>query len=117
MLRLYNAMYTQVVTPEDMMNAYEVNCVAPLFISRGFLPLLQKAADNAHKKDMGADRAAIIQMSTIMASFQDDPSGGNAYAYRFYYRVSQKQKMCGLSNPNLYSAGRILFATPFTSVV
>jgi NAD(P)-dependent dehydrogenase (short-subunit alcohol dehydrogenase family) len=74
--------HLNVVTPEDMMNAFEVNCVAPLFISRGFLPLLQKAADNAHKKDMGADRAAIIQMSTIMASFQDDPSGGNAYAYR-----------------------------------
>jgi len=69
------------VTPEDMMAAFDVNCVAPLFISRSFLPLLQRAADKSPHKPVGVDRAAIIQMSTVMASIQEN-AGGSGYAYR-----------------------------------
>lgn len=69
------------VTPEDMMNAFEVNCVAPLFLSKAFLPLIKKAGDVNSKDAMGIHRAAIVQMSTSVASIAEN-SGGGTYAYR-----------------------------------
>ena len=33
------------ITPEDMLMSYEVNCVAPLFLTREFLPLLKGKYD------------------------------------------------------------------------
>ena len=34
----------QSITPEEMMQHFQTNCVAPLFLSRSLLPLLKKAA-------------------------------------------------------------------------
>jgi len=71
----------QAVTPQDMRNAFETNCIAPLFFSRALLPLLQKAADKNTEAPMGVAKAAIIQMSTAVASIAEN-SGGGMYAYR-----------------------------------
>lgn len=70
----------QAVTPEDMVAAFRTNCVAPLFLARAFLPLLKRAADG-QSGPLGVDRAAIIQMSTAVASIAEN-SGGGLYAYR-----------------------------------
>jgi len=69
------------VTPEDMMNAFEVNCVAPLFLSKAFLPLIKKAADVNSVEPIGIRRAAIVQMSSSVGSIAEN-SGGGLYAYR-----------------------------------
>jgi len=69
------------VTPEDMMNAYKVNCVAPLFFTRALLPLLEKAATQAGQGSRSVDRAAAVLMSTAVASIQEN-TGGSTYAYR-----------------------------------
>jgi len=69
------------VTPEDMMNAFEVNCVAPLFLSKAFLPLIKKAADVNSVEPIGIHRAAIVQMSSSVGSIAEN-SGGGLYAYR-----------------------------------
>ena len=53
----------QVVTPQDMRDAFETNCIAPLFLSRAFLPLLEKAATKNSDAAMGVGKAAIIQVS------------------------------------------------------
>ena len=55
-----------------MRSAYEVNCIAPLFISRAFLPLLERAATSA-KADANLNiksvhKAAIIQVSYVFYS-------------------------------------------------
>jgi len=71
----------QAVTPQDMRDAFETNCIAPLFLSRAFLPLLQKAATKNSEAAMGVAKAAIIQMSTAVASIAEN-SGGGLYAYR-----------------------------------
>jgi len=71
----------QVVTPEDMREAFETNCIAPLFLSKAFLPLIQKAASKNSAASMGVAKAAIIQMSTAVASIAEN-SGGGTYAYR-----------------------------------
>jgi len=71
----------QVVTPQDMRDAFETNCIAPLFLSRAFLPLLERAATKNSDAAMGVGKAAIIQMSTAVASVAEN-SGGGSYAYR-----------------------------------
>lgn len=70
----------QAVTPEDMVAAFRTNCVAPLFLARAFLPLLKKAAAG-QSGPLGVDRAAVIQMSTAVASVAEN-TGGGLYAYR-----------------------------------
>jgi len=68
------------VTPEAMRQAYEVNCIAPLFLSKALLPLVEKAAGKGSGARSSA-RSAIIQMSTAIASLADNNSGG-LYPYR-----------------------------------
>jgi len=69
------------VTPEDMMEAYMTNCVAPQFLARAFLPLLHKAAALKAGPSLCVDKAAIVQMSTAVASIAEN-TGGGLYAYR-----------------------------------
>merc|ERR1712098_294900 len=71
-----------VVTPEDMMNAYKTNCIGPLFLTRALVPLLKIAASKVKDGEgMSVGRAAAVQMSTAVASIAEN-SGGNSYAYR-----------------------------------
>ena len=68
-------------TAELMMKGYETNCVAPLFLSKALLPLVKMAADKNAEAAVGVNRAAIVMMSTAVASIAEN-SGGGAYAYR-----------------------------------
>ena len=68
------------ITPEDMIQSYEVNCVGPLFLARELLPLL-KAAVNPEQPKFNINQAAIIMMSTAVASIEEN-SGGGIYPYR-----------------------------------
>merc|ERR1712013_650101 len=69
------------VTPQDMMDAYMTNCIAPQFLARAFLPLLQKAASVKPGPNLCVEKAAIVQMSTAVASIAEN-TGGGLYAYR-----------------------------------
>ena len=55
--------HIQAVTPQDMRDAFETNCIAPLFLSKAFLPLLKKAAAVNSDAGMGVSKAAIIQVT------------------------------------------------------
>lgn len=72
------------VTPEDMRQAFEVNCVAPLFLARALLPLIQLAADVGKEKPVSVSRAGIVHITTSVASIAENESGGRTggYAYR-----------------------------------
>lgn len=70
------------VTAADMRAAFEVNCLAPMFLTKAFLPLLQLAADKTTGGPaLSVRRAAAVQMSTAVASISEN-SGGGSYAYR-----------------------------------
>lgn len=68
-------------TAEDMMEQYKVNTIAPLMLTKAFLPLLKKAADSCKDKPMSCSKAAIINVSTGLSSISDNGMGG-IYGYR-----------------------------------
>lgn len=53
----------------------------PLDFLQAFLPLLKKASKSNESQPMGVQRAAIVNMSSILGSIQDNEQGG-LYAYR-----------------------------------
>ncbi|XP_015261672.1 PREDICTED: C-factor-like [Gekko japonicus] len=56
------------VTAETMLRIYETNTVAQLMVTKAFLPLLRKAAQQS--TGMGCHRAAVVNMSSISASME-----------------------------------------------
>ena len=53
------------VTPEKMIENFEVNAVTPLMLSKALLPLLQKSSAAGH-------RTVIAQMSSLVGSIADN---------------------------------------------
>ena len=67
------------VTVDAMINTYRTNTVAPLMLVQAFLPLLKKAA--ADTEDKSSLKACILNMSSSVASIEENASGG-MYSYR-----------------------------------
>jgi len=68
-------------TIENMRQAFEVNTISPVFLTRALMPLVQKAADKKPESPVGVERAAVIFTSTAVSSIAEN-SGGGVYAYR-----------------------------------
>lgn len=60
--------------PEDMLEVYEVNVVAPLMLTRALTPLLQASSKAGHK-------TFVANISSKVGSIADNTSG-QMYAYR-----------------------------------
>jgi len=82
------------ITPEVMIQAYETNCVAPIFLTRAFLPLLRTAAEKAMpEQKMTIEGACVVEMSTAVASIAENGRGGN-----YPYRCSKTALNMGMKN-------------------
>ncbi|XP_034946274.1 C-factor [Chelonus insularis] len=68
------------VKAEHLTECFFVNTVVPIMLVKAFLPLLKKAADKKNT-GMGVDRAAIINMTSIIGSIAENTMGG-FYPYR-----------------------------------
>merc|ERR1719266_2659897 len=77
-----------------MIQTFATNCVAPIFLTRAFLPLLKRAAINAPlDKKMTIEGASVIEMSTAVASIAENGRGGN-----YPYRCSKTALNMGMKN-------------------
>nr|XP_033798318.1 C-factor-like isoform X3 [Geotrypetes seraphini] len=58
------------VDEKDLLNAFTTNVVGPMLVTKAFLPLLKKAAQENPQGKMSWTRAAVINMSTMGASIE-----------------------------------------------
>lgn len=70
--------------PNELMDVYAVNCVAPLMMTKAFLPLLKKASDANKAAPVGVQRACIVNMSSILGSIASNVEGS-----LYHYRVTK----------------------------
>lgn len=68
----------------ELMDTYSVNCVAPLMLSKAFIPLLRKASKANKSAPLGISRAVIINMSSILGSIESNVDGS-----LYHYRVTK----------------------------
>ncbi|KAH8314990.1 hypothetical protein KR074_012491 [Drosophila pseudoananassae] len=66
---------------QDLIETLQTNTVVPVMLAKACLPLLKKAAKVNDSQPMGVNRAAIINMSSILGSIQGNTDGAK-YAYR-----------------------------------
>ncbi|XP_050663984.1 C-factor [Leptidea sinapis] len=69
------------VKPEQLMENFTINTVAPILLTKTLVPLLKKAAETNSDKTMGVDKAVVINMSSILGSIAQNDQGG-FYPYR-----------------------------------
>jgi len=77
-----NSSLSQLVK-EDLMYHFEVKTVAPMMLCKAFLPLLEKASNQAGSEGVapGISRAVILNISSNVGSVSDNTSAG-MYGYR-----------------------------------
>ncbi|XP_073829283.1 SDR family oxidoreductase sniffer isoform X1 [Musca autumnalis] len=68
------------VKADEMLNTLNVNVVVPLMFTKACLPLLEKASKLNDNMEMGLQRAAIINMSSLLGSIEKN-TWGSYYSY------------------------------------
>lgn len=51
---------------KELMDVFAVNCVAPLMLTKAFVPLLKKASDANKTAAIGSQRALVVNMSKLI---------------------------------------------------
>ncbi|RVE54961.1 hypothetical protein evm_000328 [Chilo suppressalis] len=69
------------VKAEQLLENLTVNTVAPIMLTKSMLPLLKQAAEANSSSPVGAARAAVINMSSVLGSIAQNDQGG-FYPYR-----------------------------------
>uniref|UniRef100_UPI00398EC254 C-signal-like isoform X2 n=1 Tax=Pristiophorus japonicus TaxID=55135 RepID=UPI00398EC254 len=60
----------ETLTAEEMMAAYKTNVVGPLLVTKAFLPSLKKAAQALDMEGMSCNRAAVINITSLVGSIE-----------------------------------------------
>ena len=70
--------------PKCMIEEFKVNCIAPILLSKSFLPLLRTASQNSVTSGMSMTRAGIVNISSDWGSIKERETSewGSLYPYR-----------------------------------
>ncbi|XP_078403968.1 C-signal-like [Cetorhinus maximus] len=80
-----------------MMAVYQTNVVGPLLVSKAFLPSLKKAAQALDLEGMSCNKAAIINITSLLGSIklsQKNFSLAPMYPYRLSKAALNMASMC-----------------------
>lgn len=66
---------------EQLVENFVINTAAPLMLTKACIPLLKKASVNNSARPVGMDRAAVVNISSILGSVSQNADGG-FYPYR-----------------------------------
>ncbi|XP_014289418.1 C-signal [Halyomorpha halys] len=66
---------------DAMLECFKINTVAPTILTKEFIPLLKQAANKNSNEPLGAKRAAVINITSILGSIASNDAGGY-YPYR-----------------------------------
>ncbi|CAK1552648.1 unnamed protein product [Leptosia nina] len=69
------------VKADQLLENLTVNTIAPILLTKALYPLLKQAASINNDKAMGVQKAAVINMSSILGSIAQNDQGG-FYPYR-----------------------------------
>ena len=69
------------VTLEQLQEAMNVNCYAPMLITQAMVPLMQKAAKSSSITGLSCNKAAVMNITSKVGSIADN-RGGKRYQYR-----------------------------------
>ena len=80
---VFHSQNLDTITPHRMMYAFQLNAMAPLFVTKALLPNLRAAVANTDKEEKEDDSVVVkvAILSSLVGSIADNTSGG-AYAYR-----------------------------------
>jgi NAD(P)-dependent dehydrogenase (short-subunit alcohol dehydrogenase family) len=73
----------QLVKSEQMLEAFKVNTIGPIMLTKALLPLLKQAANNS-EGPLGAQKAVVINTTSVLGSIALNNDGGF-----FPYRCSK----------------------------
>ncbi|KAJ3644137.1 hypothetical protein Zmor_026809 [Zophobas morio] len=71
----------QLVKHEQMLEAFKVNTIAPVMLTKALFPLLKRASEKNPSKPVGAERAIIVNTTSVLGSIALNSDGG-LYPYR-----------------------------------
>ncbi|CAB3381223.1 Hypothetical predicted protein [Cloeon dipterum] len=67
---------------DQIMDNFTVNTAAPIMLTKSLLPLLKAAAAKSASSPLGANRAVVVNMSSILGSIELNKKEGGFYPYR-----------------------------------
>jgi len=82
--------------PECMIEAFKVNCIAPILLSKSFLSLLRTASQNSVTSGMSITRAGIVNISSDWGSIKERET--SEWSSLYPYRCSKNALNMGMKN-------------------
>ncbi|XP_012695174.2 C-factor-like [Clupea harengus] len=98
--------------PKEMQDTFNTNIMGPMLVTKEFLPYLREAAKSSGEPGMSCSKAAVINISTILASIAKVPETVAFFpVFALPYRISKAGlNMLTVCNAVEFKDDGILFA-------
>ncbi|KAM4018724.1 C-signal-like [Anomaloglossus baeobatrachus] len=77
------------VDGDEMIDTFNTNVVGSLQVSQAFYPLLKKSAEKNAEKPLGCEKAALVNVSSVLGSIQQTPLTFQPEKQVISYRISK----------------------------